>query len=166
MTQTYLVTLTDQAHPPSHISPTDAAVTWWQSVENPHAWRAYMTGELPVSMNAVELKLLTHLNGASYREVGNYHYIVETDISNASEEEFNAWYETEHLPGLAHVPGTVSAKRYVRLTGSPRYIACYELLSPTVMDSDAWLAVRHTAWSSRVRPMFTNTVRALFIRQK
>jgi hypothetical protein len=142
----------------------DTPVTWWQSVET-HAWRAYTTGDTPPAADAVELTLLTDLKGASHQDVGGFHYIVETDVSQNSEEEFNAWYDTEHLPGLARVPGTVSAKRYLRLTGTPRYIACYELVSPAVMESEAWLAIRHTAWSSRIRPMFFNTVRELFVRK-
>ena len=49
------------------------------------------------------------------------------------EEEFNAWYREEHLPGLAAVPGTVGAYRFLRPVGrSPRYVACYDLLSPQV----------------------------------
>ena len=84
--------------------------------------------------------------------------------TSRDQEEFNAWYNTEHLPGLSRVPGTIRAQRYLRLSGSPRYIACYELLSPAVMESQEWLAIRHTAWSSRIRPMFMNTVRQLFIR--
>jgi hypothetical protein len=138
-------------------------VIWWKSVEG-QQWRAYVEGHLDASDKATEIQLLTSLDGASHGVSGNYHYIVETDIGKASEEEFNAWYNTEHLPGLSRVPGTVRAQRYLRLSGSPRYIACYELLSPAVMESQEWLAIRHTAWSSRIRPMFMNTVRQLFIR--
>jgi hypothetical protein len=137
--------------------------TWWKSTLGEN-WRAYVEGQLPTSSHCEEITLLTSLNGASHTESGGYHYIVETDISKESEEEFNAWYDTEHLPGLASVPGTISAKRFLRTSGSPRYIACYELISPEVMESKEWLAIRHTAWSSRIRPMFMNTVRELFVR--
>ena len=137
--------------------------TWWKSTLGEN-WRAYVEGQLPTSSHCEEITLLTSLNGANHTESGGYHYIVETDISKESEEEFNAWYDTEHLPGLASVPGTISAKRFLRTSGSPRYIACYELISPEVMKSKEWLAIRHTAWSSRIRPMFMNTVRELFVR--
>jgi hypothetical protein len=130
-------------------------VIWWKSAEG-QQWRAYVEGHLDASDKATEIQLLTSLDGASHGVSGNYHYIVETDIGKASEEEFNAWYNTEHLPGLSRVPGTVRAQRYLRLSGSPRYIA--------FMESQEWLAIRHTAWSSRIRPMFMNTVRQLFIR--
>jgi len=31
-----------------------------------------------------------------------------------------------------------------------------------VLERPEWLAVRHTEWSSRVRPHFRNTVRIMF----
>lgn len=140
-----------------------SSVTWWKCDRGPQ-WRAYAERKLNPSWQVSEIRLLNSLQGPNSGEIGNYHYVVETDISKAAEDEFNAWYDTEHLPGLARVPGTVSAKRFMRLSSLPRYIACYELLSPSVMESREWLAVRHTAWSSRIRPMFLNTVRELFIR--
>ena len=63
------------------------------------------------------------------------------------ESEFNAWYEQEHLPGLASVPGAIRAARYRRASGSPRYLACYDLLSLATLERPERLAARHTAWS-------------------
>jgi hypothetical protein len=157
--------LTSSGNQPLQID-TDAdatPLTWWKSI-NSEAWRCYSEGVKPASSEYTELKLLSHLNGASHQEIGGFHYVVETDVSEVNDEEFNAWYDTEHLPGLAKVPGTISARRLIRLSGGPRYIACYDLVSPAVMESEAWLAIRHTAWSSRVRPMFFNTERTLFVR--
>ena len=148
---------------PEELDTIESSVTWWKSVEG-QQWRAYAEDSLHPSFEVSEIHLLTALPGLNHGDVGNYHYIVETDIATESEDEFNAWYDTEHLPGLALVPGTISAKRYLRVSGSPRYIACYELFSPSVMESKEWLAIRNTAWSSRVRPMFMNTVRQLFVR--
>ncbi len=80
------------------------------------------------------------------------------------EDELNAWYDQEHLPGLAGVPGTIIAMRFRRASGSPKYLACYDLTTPATLERDEWLAVRHTAWSSRVRPLFRNTRRTMFRR--
>ena len=41
-------------------------------------------------------------------------YTVETDVIPGAAEDFHAWYEQEHLPGLARVPGCVRARRLVR----------------------------------------------------
>jgi hypothetical protein len=103
---------------------------------------------------------------ASAGEVAPYHYVVETDVEPGKEDDFNAWYDQEHLPGLAAVPGTVRAARYVDAdaTASPRSYACYDLLSPATLESAPWLAVRGTPWSARVRPTFRNTRRTMFVR--
>jgi len=138
-------------------------VNWWKSMDGTTR-RAYLSGAQPQHNNAVELQLINELKGVNFTQLGDFHYIVETDIPANAEADFNDWYNNEHLPGLASVPGTISAKRYVRQSGAPKYIACYELASPQVMEQNEWLAVRNTDWSSRIRPMFLNTVRTLFTR--
>lgn len=61
--------------------------------------------------------------------------------------------------GLAAVPGVVLAQRLVSLDAGPRYYACYDVITPDVLQSREWLAVRDTDWSGRVRPTFRNTRR-------
>ncbi|MBP6707318.1 MAG: hypothetical protein KA134_08465, partial [Achromobacter sp.] len=53
------------------------------------------------------------LPGAARGQDAPWHYIVETDVLPEAEADLNAWYDQEHLPGLAAVPGTVRALRYV-----------------------------------------------------
>lgn len=92
-----------------------------------------------------------------------WHYIVATDVRPEHEADFNAWYATEHLPGLAAVPGTIRAARYRVADGpGPVYHACYDLTARSVLDSAAWLAVRATPWSARVRPTFLGTRRIAY----
>jgi len=110
------------------------------------------------------LVLLTELAGASAGEEAPYHYVVETDVRAEREADFNAWYEREHLAGLASVPGTVRAMRFRNVDGHPRYYACYDLTRPDTLGSPPWLAVRETPWSDRVRPAFFNTTRTMFRR--
>lgn len=69
------------------------------------------------------------------------------------EEEFNAWYDTEHLPQRMAVPGFESGRRYVSIRGAPRYLALYDMTSPAVLESQAYLQVsldRSTPWTKRV----------------
>jgi hypothetical protein len=112
----------------------------------------------------VVLDLLMELAGASAGKPAPYHYVVETDVLPEFDVDLNAWYDQEHLPGLARVPGTVRAARFVNVDGSPRYHACYDLVSTETLGSARWLAVRGTSWSSRVRPAFRNTKRTMFRR--
>ena len=71
----------------------------------------------------------------------------------AMEEEFNAWYDTEHVPERLAVPGFLSARRFVNLDGHPRYLAMYDLERVEVLDSDAYQAVSGVSfspWTKRV----------------
>lgn len=115
----------------------------------------------------LRLQPLWHRAGQAAGRPAPWHYVVATDVLPEHEADFNAWYETEHAPGLAAVPGTVQASRWLceeAGPGSPRYHACYELAEEQAFGSPAWLAVRATDWSSRVRPHFRNTRRTMFRR--
>ena len=107
------------------------------------------------------LTLLQDLAGASAGEPAPYRYVLETDVLAEREADLNAWYDREHLAGLASVPGTVRAMRF-RSDGHPRYHACYDLARTETLGSPPWLAVRGTPWSDRVRPAFFNTRRMMF----
>jgi len=89
-------------------------------------------------------------------------YVVEMDPESGWQEELFAWYDQEHLPGLASVPGCISATRCINLDHSPHSFAFYDLENPDVLGCEAWLEVRNTAWSDRVRPHFTNVKRTMF----
>jgi hypothetical protein len=64
------------------------------------------------------------------------------------DEEFNAWYDGEHLPERLSIPGFRSAQRWV-LNGT--YLATYELDSLAVLSSAPYLAryQNQTPWSRR-----------------
>ena len=138
-------------------------LTVWQSLDGQMV-RAYLLAENAPDDGWTRLACVQSLAGASAGEQAAFHYVVETDVVPEHERELNAWYEQEHLPGLASVPGTIRAARFVRVSGSPRSFACYDLVSPATLERAEWLAVRHTAWSSRVRPTFRNTRRTMFCR--
>ena len=69
------------------------------------------------------------------------------------EEEFNAWYDCEHLPERLSIPGFRSARRWVAdgKPGEGKYLATYELESPAVLASPAYLSFfeKPTPWSQR-----------------
>ena len=145
--------------------PDGSHVDIWRSVDGT-SWRAYAYGATPTGSQThwSALTPLLRLQGVSQAEVASHHYVVETDVSAQQLEEFTAWYDTEHMPGLARVPGTVQARRFMRLDGSPRFIACYDLTTPLTLERPEWLSVRNTPWSDRVRPMFQGPVRTMYIK--
>ena len=57
-------------------------------------------------------------------------------VAPEHEREFNDWYDTEHIPALAAVPGTLCARRY-RGTGAAaqRSLALYHLTSAEIPKS-------------------------------
>ena len=80
-------------------------------------------------------------------------FLVYTDLSDPQyEEEFNAWYNTEHLPELLAVPGILDAARYVATKGGPKYLAAYELESLGVMQTPEFKNRPRTPWGQRVSP--------------
>ncbi|OAE62151.1 hypothetical protein A7J67_14305 [Achromobacter xylosoxidans] len=123
---------------------------------------AARVSELAPGAHARVLHRTLDLAGASAGQEAPWHYIVETDVLPEAEADLNAWYDQEHLPGLAAVPGTVRAQRWECRDESPRYLACYDLHTQETFGSPPWLAVRATDWSSRVRPSFRNTRRTMF----
>ena len=100
--------------------------------------------------------------GASPGLTPGAHYIVEMDPEAGWKEELFAWYDQEHMPGLAAVPGCIHAVRLLNLDHGPLNFACYDLSAKEIMGCPPWLAVRHSQWSDRVRPHFTNARRTMF----
>ncbi len=108
------------------------------------------------------LETVMDLPGASHTEQPVFHYVVETDAEAGWMSEIARWYDTEHMPGLAHVPGCIRATRLLNHDHGPQSLACYDLVSTQTLGSAPWLAVRHTAWSDIARPHFINTKRSMF----
>lgn len=81
-------------------------------------------------------------------------FLVYTDIDARWEEEFNAWYNTEHLGELLSLPGVLDAARYVAEKGGPKYLAVYELSNVDALQTpefQKWRA-NPSPWSRRVSP--------------
>jgi hypothetical protein len=75
------------------------------------------------------------------------------------ETEFNAWYDTEHVPALARVPGVLSARRF-RGSGQPKYVALYHLASPDVVSGADWKrASEGTPMPAHIRPLIADRAR-------
>jgi hypothetical protein len=89
-------------------------------------------------------------------------YIVHTDIPDHIVDEYNAWYDREHLPRLVTVPGVVRARRYTAVSASgPRYLTAYELNDRDAFESPAGLQARKTPWTAKMRALFQNTRRRM-----
>ena len=88
-------------------------------------------------------------------------YNVHTDIPDDIVDEYNEWYDAEHLPRLVTVPGVVRARRYNSTSGNPRYLTAYELTDPDAFESPEGLKARKTPWTAKMRSLFFNTRRRM-----
>jgi uncharacterized protein (TIGR02118 family) len=84
------------------------------------------------------------------------------------EADFNKWYDEEHIPALASVPGCLAARRFRIVTGASdgnqRYLALYHLASPEVQASEAWKKAVDTPWTRKVRPHMRDGLRIVLRR--
>ena len=78
--------------------------------------------------------------------------MVMADIPADKEDDFNRWYNEEHLAELLSVPGVLSAARYEAVSSGPNHLAFYELESPEVINTDAFKNRPRTEWGQRVSP--------------
>jgi hypothetical protein len=88
--------------------------------------------------------------------------VVRMEVDPEIEEEFNRWYDTEHIPMFLKVPGVLSARRAVLSDAKvsefpitregPRYITIYEYTDVKVMDQKAYMEALETEWAKRLKP--------------
>jgi hypothetical protein len=79
--------------------------------------------------------------------------LVYTDLIDVKyDEEFNAWYDTQHLPQLLGLPGVLDAARYVAVKGGPKYLAAYEVETVDVVLGPAWENRPIPPWDKRMSP--------------
>lgn len=85
--------------------------------------------------------------------------MVYTDVAPGHEDEFNRWYNEEHIPERLSIPGVLNAARYTAVQGGPKHLACYELDAPEAWYSDAWQywLDNPTDWSQRMSPGVVGT---------
>lgn len=81
------------------------------------------------------------------------------NVAPEGEDDFNKWYDEEHIPALAAVPGVLCARRF-RATQSPlKYVALYHVTAPEVVSCEAWQKAVDTPWTRRIRPHMRDRVR-------
>jgi hypothetical protein len=75
------------------------------------------------------------------------------DYTPAREDEFNDWYDLEHVPERMRVPGFLNAQRWLGEDNPKFAVATYDLETHDVLNSPAYLAVggaNGSVWTKRV----------------
>jgi hypothetical protein len=84
------------------------------------------------------------------------------DSSPVREDEFNDWYDTEHVPERRRVPGFVNCERWIGAENPRTAIATYDLQSLDVLKSEPYRAIAGenlSPWSKRVTNKATRLCR-------
>jgi hypothetical protein len=98
-------------------------------------------------------------NGLAAEGAGGLLLVAMTPAAE-HETEFNAWYDTEHIPALARVPGVLAARRFRARSASSRYLALYHLADPGVPAGAAWKeAAEATAMPAQLRRQIGDRLR-------
>jgi hypothetical protein len=77
--------------------------------------------------------------------------LVSMNIDPMFEDEFNDWYNTEHIPHFNRLDGVIAARRFRALEGNPRYVALYHVESTDIYATPGWMAANQTPWMLRMR---------------
>ena len=89
--------------------------------------------------------------------------LTSMDIDAAHEDEFNRWYDREHLEERVAIDGFLEARRYAAHTGSPRFLFLYSTKTIEVLDSPPYRSRLNnpTDWSKKNMARFENMIRVV-----
>ncbi len=100
-------------------------------------------------------------------------FAVGHEVPRNRHQEFNAWYNTEHIPALMAVPGFVAVRRFrlnereippiVDRGGTvSTYLTIWDLESESALESDAFLKASRSPWTDWVRSWYTRKMCSLY----
>jgi hypothetical protein len=81
------------------------------------------------------------------------------NITPEVEDDFNKWYDTEHIPALAAVTGVLCARRFRATQPGVKYVALYHVEAPEVVASGEWKKAATSPWTERLRPHMRDHLR-------
>lgn len=100
------------------------------------------------------------------KESTEYMWLVQLDIPEELDDEFNRIYNDEHVPFIAKVPGVLGVQRYVLERPNPgvqRYATVYRVDSPDLPQTPEWKAASAQGeWASKIRPHTSNASLSMF----
>ena len=83
--------------------------------------------------------------------------VVYCEVKSRDERDLNEWYNREHIDERLDAPGLNRARRYVALSGSPKYLATYECDHVSDLAANGYLkyVANPTPWTRAVTARFT-----------
>ncbi len=139
----------------------------------------------PDSFEAITLKLPRFARGIYeqlFPEQGEYKppqtkfvFVVGHEVPRNRQQEFNAWYNTEHILGVLKVPGIVAGRRFklntrdiapmlVKGGSLTTFLTVYDIENEAALESEAFWKASVSPWSTWVRSWFTRKMCMLYKR--
>lgn len=89
--------------------------------------------------------------------------ITSMDVDAADEQEFNIWYDREHLSERVAIDGFLEARRWLANKASPKYFCTYSTDTFEDLSSAAYkkALANQTDWSKKNISRFKNMIRAV-----
>lgn len=84
------------------------------------------------------------------------------DYSNVAVDEFNDWYDTEHIPERKRTRGILNARRWLNISNPRISVASYDLESINALQNPEYLAISGSnllPWSKRIIGKCTQVLR-------
>jgi hypothetical protein len=102
-----------------------------------------------------------------------YIFLVGHDVPRHKHREFNAWYNTEHIPDLLSVPGFVAVRRFrleektippiTRRGGvASQYLTIWDLNSEDALTCKEFINRSASPWTQWVRSWYTRKICTLY----
>lgn len=89
--------------------------------------------------------------------------ITSMDVDAADEQEFNIWYDREHLAERVAIEGFLEARRWIADQASPKYFCTYSTAAFADLNSPAYkrALANQTEWSTKNISRFKHMIRAV-----
>jgi hypothetical protein len=100
-------------------------------------------------------------------------FVVGHEVPRNRHQEFNVWYNTEHVPALLSVPGLQSVRRFrlnehdvpplVDRGGTiSTYMTIWDISDENALESDKFRKVSRSPWTDWIRSWYTRKICALY----
>lgn len=89
--------------------------------------------------------------------------ITSMDVDAADEQEYNVWYDREHLAERVAIEGFLEARRWVAVDAQPKYFCTYSTQEFADLSGPAYqrALANQTDWSKQNIGRFRNMIRAV-----
>ena len=129
-------------------------LTTRRTTGNPPRWLHLADEALPPTEAKPVLAWdMTQINPGTLRSPENAGGVILVSMQPdpEREEEFNDWYNLEHIPFFNQLPGVITARRFRANAGHPKYVALYHVDNTDIYATRAWMVINETPWILRMR---------------